>query len=194
MKRLACLIAVIGLAGCDLDLSGTGGCADAREFSDEISATGLTVLLVDAEAGDLRVVGRPGRNHVRVQARACSNDVFTTDELEFDLFRQQGVARLDAFVPTRDNARMDLTSEVPADCEVEILDTSRHVEVEGLYSLWIADGSGNIRVRDIETDVIVDEDGSGDIDVEDVGGDFVVRFDQSGTIRHRNVRGAVILP
>lgn len=194
MRRLACLIAVVGLAGCDLDLDGLGGCSDPREFSDEISATGLTALLADVEAGDLRVVGRPGINEVRVHARACSNDHRTTDDLDFQLYRSGDAAQLTAFMPTRDNARMDLTIEVPIDFAVEIYDTSGHIDVNDVYFVWINDLSGDIDIRSIETDVIIDEDGSGDIDVEDVGGDFFVGYDSSGSIRHRDVRGRVQLP
>lgn len=194
MRRLASLIAVVGLAGCDLDLDGLGGCSDRREFSDEISATGLTTLLVDAEDGDLRVVGRAGINEVRVHARACSNDHRTTDDLDFQLYRSGGGAQVTAFMPTRDNARIDLTIEVPADFDVEIYDTSGHMDIRNVYFVWVDDLSGDIDVQSIETDVVIDEDGSGDIDVEDVGGDFIVGYDSSGSIRHRNVRGRVQLP
>lgn len=174
MRRLAGLIAVVALAGCDLDLAGLG-CADAREFSDEISATNLSALIVDAEAGDIEVVGRPGINEIRVYARACSRDYGTTDDLDFHLFRSNGAAIVEAFTPSYDNARIDLTIEVPADFEVEIYDTSGDIEIDNVYAVYI-------------------EDGSGDIDVEDIDTDFIVRYDTSGTIRHRNVGGLIQLP
>lgn len=194
MKRLACWIAALAVGGCDLDLTDLAGCSDGREFSDEISATGLTALLVDAEAGDLRVVGRAGSNTVRVRAHACSSDFSTTDDLDFQLFRSNGAAHVTAYLPARDNARMDLTIEVPSDFDVEIYDTSGRIEIEDVFSLWIDDESGDIEAETIESDVIIDEDGSGDIDVNDVGGDFIVRYDASGRINHRNVRGRIQLP
>lgn len=174
MRRLASLIGVVALAGCDLDLTGLG-CGDAREFSDEISATNLSALIIDAEAGDIEVVGRAGSNEVRVRARACSRDYSTTDDLDFQLFRSSGAAIAEAFTPSYDNARIDLTIEVPADFEVEIYDTSGHIKVDNVYAVYI-------------------EDGSGDIDVEDIETDFIVRYDTSGAIRHRNVGGLIQLP
>ena len=193
MRRIPGLLAVMALAACDLDLSSLG-CGEQREFSDEISATGLDALLVDAEEGELRIEGRTGINEVRVYATACSNDDRTTDDVDFRLYRSGGEARVITEVPGYDDARLDLVIEVPADFVADIYDTDGDIDVEDLYAVWIRDGSGHIDIRRIENDVIIDEDGSGNIDVDDVGGDFIVRYDGSGTISHRNVRGAVQLP
>lgn len=193
MKRLACLMMVAGLAGCDLDLSGIG-CGDARSFSDEISATSLNALLVDAEEGDLRIEGRSGINEIRVRGTACSNDDRTTDEIDFELYRADGEARVITRVPGYDNARLDLVIEVPVDFDVSVFDLSGDIDIEDVYSVWIDDESGHIDIFNIEFDVVIDSDGSGNIEVEDVGGDFYVRRDGSGSIDYRNVRGRVALP
>lgn len=122
---------------------------------------------------------------------ACSSDRRTTEDIDFELYRADGEARVISHVPGYDNARLDLQIEVPVDFDVAIYDTSGPIEVEDVFSVWVVDGSGHIDIRDIESDVIVDEDGSGDIDV---GGDFYVDYDSSGRIDYSNIRGVVRLP
>lgn len=195
MKKIA-LLGVLVLAGCDLDLSGlVDNCEYSRDLSDQISATGLHSLLVDSDDGDVRVEGRSGTNEVRVFARACSSDRRTLDDIEFDLIRSSnGSARIATYVPSRDDALLELDIEVPADFDVDIYDQSGDIDVENVYSVWIDDSSGHIDVFDIYGDVIVFEDGSGDIFAQDVGGDFIVERDGSGSIDYRNVHGRVRLP
>ena len=192
MKQFAWLGVVAVLSGCDIvDLA---SCNDSDQFSDAISATGLTTLLADTEDGNIRIQGRSGINEVRVSARACSNDSRTTREIDFDLFRSNGAARLTSFVPSYDNARLDLTIEVPLDFDVDIFAGSGDLDISDVFAAFITDGSGDIDITDIEEDVIIDEDGSGNIDVDDVGGDLIVRIDRSGSIHYSNVRGTVQVP
>lgn len=193
MRGLILLLAVTPLAACDLDLS-SFDCEESRRFSDEISATGINALLVDDLEGDLRIEGRTGINEVRVRATACSNDRRTADDIDFRLYRADGEVRLISEVPAYDRARLDLIVEVPVDFDVTVFDTDGHMDIEDVFSVWIADGSGQIDVNGIESDVTIDEDGSGDIDVRDVGGDFYVRYDGSGRIDYSNVRGYVDIP
>lgn len=77
----------------------------------------------------------------------------------------------------------------------------------------VADGSGAIRVRSVDGDLVVDEDSSGPLDVEDVtgnvevghkaedairavriGGDLVVRRHDSGELTYQEVGGRVQVP
>jgi hypothetical protein len=195
MKRIA-LLGVLVLAGCDIDLSDlVDNCEYSRDMSDQISAAGIHSLLVDSDDGDVRVEGRNGSNEVRVFARACASNRRTLDDIEFDLIRSSnGSARVSSYVPSRDDALLELEIEVPPDFDIDIYDQAGHIDVENVYSVWLDDGSGDIDVFDIFGDVIVFEDGSGDIFAEDVGGDFIVERDGSGSIDYRNVRGRVRLP
>ena len=194
MKRLALLVSALAFSACDLDLSSIGGCSYSRDFSDEISATGLTDLLADAQAGSLRIEGHSGSNRVRVRAHACASNARTSDDIDFDLIHDGSTARVTSYVPGYDNARLDLVIEVPMDFFVDIYDDSGDLEVTDVDGVVMSDGSGDIDVRRIASDVIVADDGSGNIYVEDVGGDFIVQRDGSGTINYRNVRGRVQLP
>ncbi len=89
--------------------------------------------------------------------------------------RDGAAATVTSYVPSYDDARLDLVLEVPADFDIDVYDGSGDIDIRNVYSVWI-------------------DDGSGDIYVEDLDGDFVVYRDGSGRIDYRNVRGLVQLP
>ncbi|HET9441478.1 MAG TPA: DUF4097 family beta strand repeat-containing protein [Longimicrobiales bacterium] len=210
-KHLVWLAALPLLGGCDLALGDLGGCSYEDEFSDAISASGMTTLRVLAEDGNLRIEGRPGLSQVRVYATACSSSSRTVDDIDFFLSRNGSTVELETDVPLNDNAHLDLVIEVPEDMAVAIYheagnidvrdvdfvyidDESGHIDISNiLFDVEIVDGSGDIDIFNVDGSVEI-EDGSGDIDVDDIGGDFTVFYDSSGSIRHRNVRGRVYLP
>jgi hypothetical protein len=210
-KHLVWLMALPLLGACDVDLDGLGGCSYDEEFSDAISATGMTTLRVRAYEGDVEIIGRPGTSTVRVFATACSNDRNTVGDIDFDLFRNGATVDLETFVPNRDNAHVNLVIEVPEELAVVLYNDAGDIDVRDVDFVYIEDESGHISIRNVFFDVeIIDEsgnidifnvdgsvdidDGSGDIDVDDIGGDFLVRYDSSGSIRYRNVRGIVDIP
>jgi hypothetical protein len=210
-KNLVWLLAIPLMAACDVDFDGLGGCSNDREFSDAISAAGMTTLRLVADEGNLQVVGRPGLTQVRVHATACSSSSRTVDDIDFQIFRNGSTVEVETFVPNSDNAHVDLIIEVPEDMAVALFHDDGDIDVRDVDFVFIDDLSGHIDIRNILFDVeIVDEsgdidiynvggdidieDGSGDIYVEDVDGNFFVRFDTSGSIRHRNVRGLIDLP
>ncbi len=210
-KHLVWLVAVPLLAGCDLDLDGLGGCTYDEDFSDAISASGMTALRVLADDGNLEVIGRPGLSQVRVYATACSSSSRTVDDIDFVLYRNGDIVEVETNVPRIDNAHLNLTIEIPETMaaalyheagnidvrDIDVLyidDESGHIEVRNIFfDVEIVDGSGDIDIFSVNGDVEID-DGSGDIDVDDIGGDFRVFYDGSGSIRYRNVRGIVDIP
>lgn len=175
MKRLACLFAVLGLAGCDLDLTDLAGCDYSRDLTEQIDASGLTELIADTQAGDLRIEGVPGSNSVRVRAYACASSSSTLHDIDFDLARHYDRAELTTYVPSYDGARLDLVIEVPQDFDADIYDTSGDIDIRRINTAWI-------------------DDGSGDIDARDLWGDLIVRHDRSGHVYFSNIRGHVQLP
>jgi hypothetical protein len=210
-KQLVWLMAVLPLAGCDLDLSGLDSCEYDETWTESVSASGISTLRLLADAGELRIEGRAGTNTIRVRATACADDRDTLDEIDFDFFFSGSTLELESFAPQRDDSRIDLVIEVPADLAVAIFHDEGNIEITNVDVVFIDDESGNIQLTDIAFDVDIEdesgnidifqvggdvtiEDGSGDIDVDDVWGDFVVLFDSSGAIRHRNVQGRVDLP
>lgn len=193
MRRLAWLLGVGALAGCDLNLNALG-CDYTRDFTDQMSARGLNTLLADAEAGDLRIVGRRGSNEFTVRAHACAKSRSTLEFINFRMDRINGSARVTTYLPTYTDTRLDLVIEVPQDFAVEVYDLEGDIEIDDVYSIWLNDTSGDIDIDGVNQDVYVDEDGSGDIFVQNVGRDFTVAYDRSGRIDYRNVRGRVQLP
>ena len=132
MKRWFCLIAVTGLAGCNLDLADIVGCDYSREFTQRLDATGIAELRADAEAGDLRIEGHSGTNEVYVHARACSSDSRTLHDIDFDLNRVADRAELVTYVPHYDNSKLDLVVDVPRDFDVEVYHTRGKTTVHNI--------------------------------------------------------------
>jgi hypothetical protein len=210
-KNLVWLLALPLMGACDVDWDDLGGCSNDRDITDAISASGMTTLRVLADDGDVEIVGRPGLTSVRVYATACSSSNRTVDDIDFQIFRSGSTIEVETYVPSRDNAHLDLVIEVPEDMAIALYNDAGDIDVRDVDLVYIDDESGHIDVRNIRFDVeIVDEsgdiqvynvdgtvdidDGSGDIDVDDVGGDLLVRYDTSGSIRYRNVRGFVDIP
>lgn len=210
-KQLVWLLAVPLLAACEWDLDGLGSCNYDRDFSDAISASGISTLRVLADDGDLEIVGRSNLSQVRVRAEACSSSRRTTDDIDFFLYRDGGTIELETDVPHFDGAHLNLVIEVPQHLAVAVYHEAGDIDIRNVDFALVDDGSGHIDIRNVATDVeIYDgsghiyvydvggsveiEDGSGDIEVDDVGGDLWVRSDGSGQIRYRNVRGRVDLP
>jgi hypothetical protein len=205
---------LIGMSGCELDLSGLGDdCAVSRELSDHAQVSDADLVEIVADAGDVRVQGRAGLSEVRVFARACARNRFALEDIELVVQNTGSTVRVLGLVPGGNSARgrLDLIIEVPDWMLVEIDDESGDINVEAVAGADIFDGSGDIRVENIWGDVFVDDasgdvrildtagnvwvgDGSGDIVVEDVLGDLTVEFDSSGSIRYRNIRGQINLP
>lgn len=212
MKRqLVWLLATPLIASCDLNVNGLGGCRYEENFSDAVSAVGMSTLRVLAGDGDLRIEGRPGLTQVRVFATACASSSRTVDDIDFLLYRSGSTVELETDIPFSDNAHLDLVIEVPEEMAAAIYHEAGNIDVSDIDYVFIDDESGNIDIRRIYFDVeildesghidVIDvggtveiEDGSGDIDVEDVGGDLIVWYDSSGAIRYRNIFGQVRLP
>lgn len=155
MKRLFGLIAVVGLAGCDLDISDLAGCGYTREYTQSLDASFVDQLLIDAQEGDLVVEGRSGSNEVRVYARACSNDSRTLSDIDFELSRVSGRAELTTYVPGYDRSSLDLTIEVPRDFDIQIYDTDGDINVRNVHDLVVQRrGRGNLSWSNIDGVVI----------------------------------------
>ena len=210
-KHLVWLLAAPLVASCDLDVGGLGGCRYEENFSDAISAGGMSTLRVLAGDGDLRIEGRPGLTQVRVVATACSSSSRTVDDIDFLLYHNGSTVELETDVPLRDNAHLDLIIEVPEQMAAAIYHDAGDIDVSDIDFVYIEDQSGDIDIRNIYFDVeifdgsghidIVNvggtveiDDESGDIDVDDVGGDLIVWNDGTGSLRYRNISGRVQTP
>lgn len=78
---------------------------------------------------------------------------------------------------------------------VTIQDGSGGLEIRGVSgSVSVEDGSGGVDIQDVAGSVRVVQDSSGNIVVKNVGRDFIVERDGSGGIRYEAVGGSVNIP
>jgi hypothetical protein len=186
-----------------------------------VPASGVTLLKVDARAGQLRITGRTDLTEVRVRgtARASSRGVLA--DIKLEAAREGNEIRVRAIIPEHrdrdccdwdDQALLDLVIEVPAKLAVDVDDTSGDMTIESVAAkvriddnsgnirvrdaggdIWISDTSGGIDIRGVKGSVDIDEDSSGEIEVYDVTGSVHVGRDSSGSIDVSRVGGDFVV-
>ncbi len=182
-----------------------------------IDAKGATRIRIDAAAGYLRIVGRPGLEEVRVKGTACASKKTLLEDIRLSAKRSGSEVRIEAEI-TRGgfnlfgdgNARLDLEIEVPDSVPLDVKDSSGSIDVVGVAALDIDDSSGEITIEgvagkldvddssgsivvsDVEGDIRL-EDSSGDITIESVGGSVDIIEDSSGSIDISKVKGSVLI-
>lgn len=177
-----------------------GGACDFqldREFT--MSAAGVTLLNIDAGAGELHVEGRDGLDEIIIVGRVCASDEGYLDDLRLSVEESANgeVTLVTHYPEQRDRsgrnatARIDLTVLMPRGLNVDIEDSSGEMDVFGTGDLKIDDSSGSIRVAGVDGSLIID-DSSGSLDVQDIAGDVSIE-DGSGGISIRDIRGSLRL-
>jgi hypothetical protein len=193
MKLEASLALGLALAGGPSD---AGDCTHNTPRQARLEAVGAESLRVLARAGSLKVEGRPDLSAVEASGTACASREGLLERVRLRAERRGRELYVEADVPDSDwfwsgETRLDLTLRVPAGLRVEIEDGSGPLEVRGVASLRLDDGSGEALVQEIDGDVSI-VDGSGSLRVLDVGGALRVR-DGSGEIELRDVGGPVTI-
>jgi DUF4097 and DUF4098 domain-containing protein YvlB len=165
----------------------------ARNLS--ASAAGVTKVVIHADAGSLKVDGRPGATQVVTTGTACTSDDDFLDRITLTQKREGSTLYIEANIPDRTvifgffQARLDFAVTLPAWLEVSIDDESGWMKVANTGPLKIDDDSGSIEVRNVKGAVDIDDD-SGDIAIDSVIGNVKIS-DDSGGIDLRNVNGSV---
>ena len=168
---------------------------DARQG--QLDASGLREVHVVALGGSLTVQGVQGAAQLEASGRACASSQKLLDQIELRVERKGAVAEVEVWMPeTRAlfgnvTMRLDLNVTVPAGVELKVTDGSGELEIAGVASVELDDGSGPALVQDISGDVRV-EDGSGSLRLERISGTLRL-VDGSGEILVRGVRGDVIV-
>ena len=192
-------------------------CRFEASRSATIQASAGDRLDLIARAGSLTIRGREGMTEVRVRGRACASSEELLEQVQLESRRSGGTIHVE--VPEVDMgswrsggnryASLHLEIDVPMGMVADIEDGSGSTDIDGLGDLRIEDGSGEIRMSNMQGDVTIDdgsgdiviagargtvrvEDGSGSIEVRDVRGDVVVE-DGSGSIDVRDVAGDFIV-
>lgn len=173
------------LGACSL---GKPSLQETRELDLNVSPGSLFVI--EAGAGPMTVEGDNG-NSIRVEAGIYQRSA--NDDYSLVLETDGEGARLVAETPSAllgTSDYIDLAIRVPRSMQVRIVDGSGSIRVGNLDGdLDIEDQSGSVTISAIGGNVTID-DGSGSITAEDVGGDVTID-DGSGSISVLRAEGTV---
>jgi hypothetical protein len=173
-------------------------CAHEKVIDEVLDLSGSERLEVHAVAGDLTLRGSSGSEAI-IRGRVCVSDEDWLDrariiteagpdaEIRVDLPEASGWS-----LTGGNHASTDLELSVPKSLDVTLKDSSGDAVIEDVASLKISDSSGDIEIREIAGQVVID-DSSGDIEVEGVRGDVTIKRDSSGDIEARNIDGSMLI-
>lgn len=170
-------------------------CEHAAPRNLSAAAAGVTRVVIHADAGSLKVDGRPGVTQIVTTGTACTSDEDFLERITLSQRRSGNTLYIDAHIPDRTVlfgffcARLDFAVIVPAGLAVEIDDDSGWMKVSNTGPLDIDDDSGAIEVRNVRGPVTIDDD-SGEIVVDSVIGNVRIN-DDSGGIVIKDVNGSV---
>ncbi len=163
-----------------------------------LSVDDISQLRLDVGAGKLHVTGDPQLDEIVVEAEIYQRKA--NDDYKLTLEKKSSSRALliaDANTGSgwgswNNDSWIDLTVHVPASLNLDIDDGSGEIKVRDIDgTLDIDDGSGEIDIRQIVGDVFID-DGSGSIYARDLGGDVEID-DGSGSIKVFNAGGDVVV-
>lgn len=187
-------------------------CEVRREVEQQLDATGLDGVLIEAHAGSLEVVGADV-DRVRVRGVLCASDDDLAADSRLIVERRRDAAWIETDLADADGmwgrgyVRMDLTVEMPRSLAADIEDGSGSTVIREIAAVRVDDGSGGLDIRDVAGSVIINdgsgeirvervgsveiEDGSGEIEILDVAGSVLITEDGSGSMEIRDVAGDV---
>lgn len=169
----------------------------------ELDTAGISSFEIDAGAGSLEISGVDDLDAIQVKATinvpdkdADEANELIAEDLELSLEKVRDRARLVArfdnhFWSFDDSPSVDLDIRVPHGLALFVDDGSGSIRVINVNSdIRIDDGSGSIRIEMVGSVVI--DDGSGSIKIAGVQGDVSVE-DGSGSITVEHVGGSVTI-
>jgi hypothetical protein len=181
---------------------------ETRKFS--LPADNISKLYVDCGAGYLEISGDKNLNEIRVKAEILINEIDPDDAEKFidrymELYLKERGSRAELISQVESkgsffsnlfngygNVRINLQVEVPETMNLDIDDGSGHIKIKNIEgNIYIDDGSDYIELTSVTGRITID-DGSGDIEIADIKGDVEID-DGSGEIDIHNVIGNVYL-
>lgn len=195
--------------------AGHGYCKYSSNIEREISVGEIKRLTVIAGAGELEIVG-DSRQNIKIEARLCStnkealNDMTVSDKIDGKTIHIETKFPSRAFKSDDHQASIDLVLLVPQSMTLDVKDSSGSSEIKNVAALDIVDSSGELKIEDINGDVIVVDssgalnienidgnvtvtDSSGDIEVRSVEQNFTVQVDSSGLIEASHIKGNMLV-
>jgi|GEM_PF-6256844 len=196
----AALLVPALLAGCSIHIDTSGiseaTCAHANTYSESLPADGISIVRVNAWAGDLNVRAVEGATEVTVEAKACASDPKILESLDVKTRVNGDEVRVDVIHPngiTFGSGWVDLTIDLPPSLAAEISDTSGSTLIDGLAAVEISAGSGDLKVIRTTGTTEIREKSSGAISLERLKGDLILGDLGSGDLTVRDIQGHVEL-
>lgn len=197
MKRLiAVCVPTLFLSACVIHVGHSSATESLNHEQRQLklSAVDITELKAETEAGDLKIIGVKQLAQIEVTA-----DLYASEDKPFSLSLEKhgsaavlkAVAGSCIGICTGSSAYADLVVRVPAELALTLADGSGDIRIEGLSSdLVIEDGSGNLTVQGGNNLVL--EDGSGDISLSQLKGNLTVE-DSSGDLLIQQIAGTALV-
>jgi DUF4097 and DUF4098 domain-containing protein YvlB len=204
------------ITACHVDLA--ADCSKTAHREARLELAGVSRIVLDAGAGELRVTGRADTTVVTAEGTACAGTEARLEDLQ--IFHEKRGDVLHVWTDrtqepqirigwVEDSGRLDLTVELPSSLPIDIDDGSGGAVVKSVATLRLEDGSGDLDLADLRGDVTIEdgsgsltlvgadgnvtiEDGSGEVVITGVKGDVTVE-DGSGDVTIRQVGGAVTI-
>lgn len=198
--RIAATAAAAMLLSASSALAGGGLFDDCRYTAPKNAsspASGVSRVVIHADAGSLKVDGTAGAVQVVASGTACTSDEDFLGSMGLTMRRSGSDLHITTEVPARTfhfgffSARLDLAVTLPAGMPVVIDDDSGWMKVTNTGTTTIDDDSGAIEVANVRGDLTIRDD-SGAIMVDGVTGNVSIE-DDSGELTVKNVGGNVEL-
>jgi len=178
--------------------------ADWCEYKSEIELTldvsNTDVLAIAALAGELEIVGIPGKDTAFITGKICSSKESWLEDSRIATVEGKR-AEINVVLPSTDGGwrflrsnylSLDLRIEVPEKLMLEIRDSSGDMSLDGVSIATLQDSSGDIEIDNARGLVSIN-DTSGDIDIDGHSGNLTIESDSSGDIYVENIQGEVLI-
>lgn len=172
----------------------TADCDKTAERTAQLDAAGITKVVVQAGAGELRVRGEHGRTKLEANGKACARTQALLDQVKLLSRREGNTLYLETVFPEDSwgNTSMDLAVALPDNVEANFEDSSGDFTLQNIRAAVVADSSGDLEIADIAGDLEV-TDSSGDLRIERIAGTLTVT-DSSGDMELTEISGTVRIP
>ena len=191
-KILSLSLLTLAMSGCVINVKAQR--ADVALQEDlAVAASGLTSFDIDAGAGSLTILGVDSISQIEVSA-----DIKTTEDKDYVLYLKKSgsKARLVAKHGSTsgywrgDSPQINLTVKMPSNLLLDIEDGSGDIKVSNINNdVKVDDGSGAASFENIAGDLDI-EDGSGNLFIKEVKGDLNLD-DGSGELTVSDITGNV---
>jgi Putative adhesin len=182
MRTLTTIAVLLTAATISADVS--GDCSFTEKRNVAAPTAGVSRFVIIGRAGYLHINGRGGSSEVRASGTACASSREVLAATKLTLSRSGSEIRIEAETPDggglSSSARLDFDVTVPDNIPLRVDDGSGDLTIDTVATVDLADGSGDIDIRNVTGDLSV-RDGSGDMKIDNVSGDVHIT-DGSGDI------------